>query len=52
MEYPVLTTAPKGEQLTIIEGSESWYKVKTGDGKEGWIRKDLFSLPPSPASNP
>ena len=51
-EYTVLTTAAKGEQLTIIEGSESWYKAKTSDGKEGWIRKDLFSLTVSPTSNP
>ena len=51
-EHTVLTEVSKGEKLTIIEGSESWYKVKTGDGKEGWIRKDLFSLTAPPASNP
>jgi len=45
-EYGVVTAVTKGTKLTMIEESGSWYKVRTIDGKEGWVRNDLVSLSP------
>jgi serpin B len=45
-EYAVVATASKGTDLTILKESGAWYKVRTPDGKEGWVRKDLVALSP------
>lgn len=36
----VVYLAEEGENLTVLEESGSWYKVKTADGTEGWLPKD------------
>lgn len=45
-EYGVVATVTKGNKLTMLEESGSWYKVRTSEGKEGWLRNDLVSLSP------
>jgi serpin B len=45
-EYAVVVNASKGTELTILEESGAWYKVRTLDRKEGWVRKDLVTLSP------
>lgn len=41
--YSVITTAKKGEEVTIIDSSNGWYKVKLNSGKEGWASGTYIS---------
>lgn len=43
--YDTVTTAKKGEVVTLIDdSSDSWYKIKTAAGKEGYISSELVKL--------
>jgi len=37
----VLATAHRGEKLDIVEKRNSWYKIETSDGQEGWVYASL-----------
>ena len=42
MSGRVLTTMPKGEQLTVLDDSNAeWVKVRTSSGLEGWCRPPM-----------
>jgi N-acetylmuramoyl-L-alanine amidase len=43
-EHSIVTTASKGDKLTVTGNSGSWYKVKLSNGTEGWIRNDMVSV--------
>ena len=40
--YPVVSVLKKGANVTILENGESWKKVKTTIGKEGWVSANAF----------
>ncbi|WP_236074785.1 SH3 domain-containing protein [Teredinibacter purpureus] len=40
--YPIFHTIEKGETITIIKSRTDWYKVKTLQGKTGWVHRDEF----------
>ena len=35
-----ITRVNAGEEYEVIEESDGWYKIKTDDGKEGWISSE------------
>lgn len=37
----IVTTAIIGDELTVLERSGAWYKIKTGDGQTGWVYSSL-----------
>ena len=42
--YDVVTTAKKGEVVTLLDDSTAWYKIKTASGKEGYISGEYVKL--------
>lgn len=40
-KFMIIEKVPKGAQLTLIDESGKWYKVRTKTGKEGWILKEM-----------
>ncbi|WP_421131731.1 SH3 domain-containing protein [Alteromonas sp. A079] len=38
-EFPVFHVIERGERISVLKEHTGWYKVVTGDGKEGWIAK-------------
>ncbi len=49
--YEVVTTVKKGEVVTLLDDSGSWYKIKTAKGKEGYISGEYVKLGGSLNSN-
>ena len=41
----IIATAQKGDKLTRLETKGAWVKIKTKDGKTGWIHSNLVSKP-------
>lgn len=37
----VVTSARSGDRLTVMEKDGSWYRVRTADGRVGWVNLDL-----------
>lgn len=42
--YNVVTSVANGTVLTLLDDSASWYKVKTSDGKEGYVSSEYVKL--------
>ncbi|MBE7091979.1 MAG: hypothetical protein E7365_02230 [Clostridiales bacterium] len=42
--YDIVATAKKGEVVTLLDDSSSWYKIKTASGKEGYISGEYVKL--------
>jgi hypothetical protein len=40
----VLTTLAVGSKVALIAETDGWYKVKTSDGKVGWVGQQLVSV--------
>ncbi|MEW9796536.1 SH3 domain-containing protein [Alteromonas sp. CYL-A6] len=38
-EYPVFHVVERGEVIVVLKAHTGWYKVRTADGKEGWIAR-------------
>lgn len=36
-DYPVVTSAERGETLVRLDEESGWLKVRTSDGSEGWV---------------
>lgn len=49
--YDKVTTVKKGEVVNLLDDSESWYKIRTAAGKEGYISSEYAKLGGSISSN-
>ncbi len=38
--YPIFHVADRGEQLIVSKRRTDWFKVRTEDGKQGWVSTD------------
>ena len=38
--YPIFYVAGQGEAVTVLKRKTSWFKVRTGRDKEGWVHVD------------
>lgn len=43
--YPIVERLEKGNALQVLEPGERWVKVKTKDGKPGWVSRRAFDKP-------
>jgi hypothetical protein len=41
----ILDTISNGDQLKVLESDDPWYKVKTRDGRTGWVFSTLTRKP-------
>ena len=46
--YPIVERLDKGSRLQVLEKGDRWVKVKTKDGKQGWVSSKAFDKPPPP----
>ena len=48
-EYRILGVLKTGDSVELLQRGETWSKVRTGDGKEGWIPGGYLASQPPPA---
>jgi len=48
-QYRILGVLKTGDALQVLERSEKWTKVRTAEGKEGWIPGGYLNPQPPPA---
>jgi len=41
--YPIFHVADRGEQLIVSKRRTNWFKVRTQDGKQGWVDADQLT---------
>jgi hypothetical protein len=46
--YPIVERLEKGSQLQVLDQGKRWVKVKTKDGKRGFVSRKAFDKPPPP----
>ena len=42
-EYPIFHVVARGETIDVLKKRTDWYKVKTTDGKQGWVSAPALS---------
>lgn len=42
--YSIVTKINKGNKVNIIESKNGWYKIKTSNGKIGWVSGDYIKI--------
>ncbi len=42
--YPVVQVVERGGRIEILKSRTDWYKVRTDDGREGWVRREAMEL--------
>ncbi len=42
--YPVFHVVDRGELVEVLKRKTDWFKVRTGKGKEGWVRREDMEL--------
>ncbi len=47
-DYKILAIVPDGTAVTLLEEADSWARVTTEDGKEGWLLKRYLTEEPPP----
>lgn len=43
---PTIAELPKGTELSVMTSDKKWFRVKTGQDKEGWIYRGKVSTDP------
>lgn len=46
--HAVLESLPAGARLTVLQDGQRWVKVRTVEGREGWVSARAFLVPPEP----
>ena len=41
--YPIFHVADRGEQLVVSKRRTNWFRVRTQDGKKGWVSVDQLA---------
>ncbi|KKM09865.1 hypothetical protein SY88_16900 [Clostridiales bacterium PH28_bin88] len=44
--YARVVTLPQGAKVTVLEEQNGWFKIKTEDGKTGWMLGTLLKIEP------
>ena len=44
LEYPVFDIVERGESIWLIKRYTDWFKVRTKQGKEGWVSLENLAL--------
>ena len=50
--YPVFHVVDRGNTITILKRRTDWFKVRTGKGKEGWVKRSEMEQTLTPAGEP
>jgi uncharacterized protein YgiM (DUF1202 family) len=46
--YPVFYVVDRGELLGVLAQRTDWFRVRTSEGKEGWVKRDALELTLTP----
>ncbi|MGB5177878.1 MAG: SH3 domain-containing protein [Gammaproteobacteria bacterium] len=50
--YPVFHVVDRGETITVLKRRTDWFRVRTGKGKEGWVKRAEMEQTFTPAGDP
>lgn len=45
--YRIVAMLPSGERLQVLEQNEEWTRVRTGEGRQGWVLSRYLSQTPA-----
>ncbi|MGB5716238.1 MAG: SH3 domain-containing protein [Gammaproteobacteria bacterium] len=49
--YPVFHVVDRGETISVLKRRTDWFRVRTGKGKEGWVRRAEMEQTLTPAGD-